>query len=151
MKYVVTMDGKKYEVGVEHVSAFHMPTREEIASNVSTPVQSVVAPASKVAASAPAAVTPVLALKVTAIPVPAAAPAIEATPGGTFVTNPVSGSMFGVKVNVSDKVGADQTMFVLETMKTRNEIVAPVDDTVASINVKAGDTADTDQIMGTLS
>ena len=32
MKYVVTMNGKKYEVEVERMSAFHMLTREEIAS-----------------------------------------------------------------------------------------------------------------------
>lgn len=36
MKYVVTMNGKRYEVEVERMSAFHMLTREEIASGVST-------------------------------------------------------------------------------------------------------------------
>jgi len=60
------------------------------------------------------------------------------------------GSVLGVKVNVGDKVSAGQTMFVLEAMKMENEIVAPVDGTVASINVKTGDTVDTDQVMGTL-
>ena len=38
MKYVVTMNGKQYEVEVERMSAFHQLTREEIASGVSTPV-----------------------------------------------------------------------------------------------------------------
>ena len=55
-----------------------------------------------------------------------------------------------VPFNVGDKVSAGQTMFVLEAMKMENEIVAPVDGTVASINVKTGDTVDTDQVMGTL-
>ena len=32
MKYIVTMNGKQYEVEVERMSAFHMLTREEIAS-----------------------------------------------------------------------------------------------------------------------
>ena len=45
MKYVVTMNGKQYEVEVERMSAFHQLTREEIASGVSTPVVPVVAPA----------------------------------------------------------------------------------------------------------
>ena len=130
MKYVVTMNGKKYEVEVERMSAFHMLTREEIASGVSTPVQPVAAPAPKAAA------TP--------------APAAKAAPGGTSVTSPMPGSVLGVKVNVGDKVSAGQTMFVLEAMKMENEIVAPVDGTVASINVKTGDTVDTDQVMGTL-
>ena len=134
MKYVVTMNGKKYEVEVERMSAFHMLTREEIASGVSTPVQPVAAPAPKVAAT----------------PAPAAAPAAKAAPGGTSVTSPMPGSVLGVKVNVGDKVSAGQTMFVLEAMKMENEIVAPVDGTVASINVKTGDTVDTDQVMGTL-
>ena len=133
MKYVVTMNGKRYEVEVERMSAFHMLTREEIASGVSTPVQPVAAPAPNAAA-----------------PAPAAAPAAKAAPGGTSVTSPMPGAVLGVKVNVGDKVSAGQTMFVLEAMKMENEIVAPVDGTVASINVKTGDTVDTDQVMGTL-
>ena len=153
MKYVVTMNGKKYEVEVERMSAFHMLTREEIASGVSTPVQPVAAPAPKAAAPAPAAAAPAPAAAApapAATPAPAAAPAAKAAPGGTSVTSPMPGSVLGVKVNVGDKVSAGQTMFVLEAMKMENEIVAPVDGTVASINVKTGDTVDTDQVMGTL-
>lgn len=150
MKYVVTMNGKKYEVEVERMSAFHMLTREEIASGVSTPVQPVAAPAPKAAAPTPAAAAPAPASKAAATPAPAAAPAAKAAPGGTSVTCPMPGSVLGVKVNVGDKVSAGQTMFVLEAMKMENEIVAPVDGTVASINVKTGDTVDTDQVMGTL-
>lgn len=153
MKYVVTMNGKKYEVEVERMSAFHMLTREEIASGVSTPVQPVAAPAPKAAAPTPAAAAPAPAPKAAATPAPAAAtpaPASKAAPGGTSVTSPMPGSVLGVKVNVGDKVSAGQTMFVLEAMKMENEIVAPVDGTVASINVKTGDTVDTDQVMGTL-
>ena len=146
MKYVVTMNGKRYEVEVERMSAFHMLTREEIASGVSTPVQPVAAPAPKAAAPAPAAAAPAPA----ASPAPAAAPAAKAAPGGTSVTSPMPGAVLGVKVNVGEKVSAGQTMFVLEAMKMENEIVAPVDGTVASINVKTGDTVDTDQVMGTL-
>ena len=153
MKYVVTMNGKRYEVEVERMSAFHMLTREEIASGVSTPVQPVAAPAPKAAAPTPAAAAPAPAPKAAATPAPAAAtpaPAAKAAPGGTSVTSPMPGSVLGVKVNVGDKVSAGQTMFVLEARKMENEIVAPVDGTVASINVKTGDTVDTDQVMGTL-
>lgn len=159
MKYVVTMNGKKYEVEVERMSAFHMLTREEIASGVSTPVQPVTAPV-PVAAPAPApkapapAPAPKAAAPAPAAPAPApkaAAPAPAAAPaGGTEVTCPMPGSVLGVKVNVGDKVSAGQTMFVIEAMKMENEIVAPTDGTVASISVKTGDTVDTDQVMGTL-
>lgn len=162
MKYVVTMNGKKYEVEVERMSAFHMLTREEIASGVSTPVQPVTAPAPapvaapapapKAAAPAPAPKAPAPAPKAAA-PAPAPAPTAAAAPapaGGTPVTCPMPGSVLGVKVNVGDKVSAGQTMFVIEAMKMENDIVAPVDGTVASISVKTGDTVDTDQVMGTL-
>ena len=148
MKYIVTMNGKQYEVEVERQSAFHMLTREEIASGVSTPVTPVAPVIAPVAAPAPAApkAAPAPAPKAAPAPAPAAAPA-----GGSSVTCPMPGTVLGVKVNVGDKVTAGQTMFVIEAMKMENEIVAPVDGTVASINVKTGDTVDTDQVMGTLS
>ena len=58
MKYVVTMNGKQYEVEVERMSAFHQLTREEIASGVSTPVVPVVAPVPVQAAPVAAAPKP---------------------------------------------------------------------------------------------
>ena len=143
MKYIVTMNGKQYEVEVERMSAFHMLTREEIASGVSTPVVPVTAPVPVAAAPVAAAPAP------KAAPAPAPAPAAPA--GGAAVTCPMPGTVLGVKVNVGDTVTAGQTMFVIEAMKMENEIVAPVAGKVASINVKTGDTVDTDQVMGTLS
>lgn len=156
MKYVVTMNGKQYEVEVERMSAFHQLTREEIASGVSTPVVPVVAPLPVQAAPAPAAKpapAPAPAPKAAPAPAPAPkpAPAPAAAPAGsTPVTCPMPGSVLGVKVNVGDTVTAGQTMFVIEAMKMENEIVAPVAGKVTSISVKAGDAVDTDQVMGTV-
>ena len=155
MKYIVTMNGKQYEVEVERMSAFHMLTREEIASGVSTPVVPVTAPVP--VAAAPVAAAPAPAPKPAPAPAPASAPAPAPAPapaapaGGAAVTCPMPGTVLGVKVNVGDTVTAGQTMFVIEAMKMENEIVAPVAGKVASINVKTGDTVDTDQVMGTLS
>lgn len=42
-------------------------------------------------------------------------------------------------------------MFIIEAMKMENEIVAPCDGTVASINVKTGDTLNAGQLMATIS
>ncbi len=154
MKYVVTMNGKKYEVEVERVSPFHMLTREEIASGKSTPTAPVTAAAASAVsapAPAPASATPAPApaapAPAAAAPVPAAAPSAA---GGNEISCPMPGTVLGVRVNVGDHVAAGQTMFVIEAMKMENEIVAPVDGTVASINVKAGDAVDTDQVMGTV-
>ena len=151
MKYVVTMNGKQYEVEVERMSAFHMLTREEIASGVSTPVVPVTAPVPVAAAPVAAAPAPAPKPAPAPAPAPASAPAPAAPAGGAAVTCPMPGTVLGVKVNVGDTVTAGQTMFVIEAMKMENEIVAPVAGKVASINVKTGDTVDTDQVMGTLS
>lgn len=147
MKYVVTMNGKKYEVEVERMSAFHMLTREEIASGVQTPVQPVAAPVQE----APVEKAPVKAAPA-AQPAPERVQETKAAPkaGETTVTSPMPGTVLGVKVNVGDSVSTGQTMFVIEAMKMENEIVAPVDGTVTAVSVKAGDTVDTDQIMGIL-
>ena len=151
MKYIVTMNGKQYEVEVERMSAFHMLTREEIASGVSTPVVPVTAPVPVAAAPVAAAPAPKAAPAPAPKAAPAPAPAPAAPAGGAAVTCPMPGTVLGVKVNVGDTVTAGQTMFVIEAMKMENEIVAPVAGKVASINVKTGDTVDTDQVMGTLS
>lgn len=147
MKYIVSMNGKKYEVEVERVSPFHMLTREEVASGVSTPVQ----PVAPVAAPAPA---PVAAPAPKAAPAPApAAPAAPAAPiagGAATVNSPMPGSVLKVLGNVGDAVKAGQTLFVIEAMKMENEIVAPADGTIAEILVKTGDVLDTDQVMATL-
>lgn len=162
MKYIVTMNGRKYEVEVERMSPFHQLTREEIASGVSTEVKPVSAPAPK-AAPAPAPRTAAPAPKAAPAPAPKAspAPAPKAAPapapkaaapaaGSQNITSPMPGSILGIKVNVGDKVTAGQTVILLEAMKMENEIVAPVDGTIASINVKTGDTVDTDQVLATL-
>jgi len=145
MKYVVTMNGKKYEVEVERMSAFHMLTREEIASGVSTPVQPVAAPAPKAAAPAPAAAAPAPAA---AAPAPAAAPAGVA--GSITVESPMPGKILSVEKKVGDSVEAGQTIMILEAMKMENEIVAPEAGTIASINVSVNQSVEAGEVLATL-
>ena len=122
MKYIVTMNGNRFEVEVERVSPFHQLTREEIASR---------------AAAAPAA--------------PVAAPAAPAPAGGAQIVCPMPGTVLAVKAAQGAAVKAGQTVFVVEAMKMEDEIVAPVDGTLSQVLVKQGDTVDTDQVMATLS
>ena len=145
MKYVVTMNGKRYEVEVERMSAFHMLTREEIASGVSTPVQPVAAPAPKAAAPAPAAAAPAPAA---AAPAPAAAPAGVA--GSITVESPMPGKILSVEKKVGDSVEAGQTIMILEAMKMENEIVAPEAGTIASINVSVNQSVEAGEVLATL-
>lgn len=132
MKYIVTLNGKKYEVEVEKVETGFKPLSRSAATAATSAPVSVPAPAPAPAPAAPKAA-------------PAPAPA-----GSSNVTNPMPGSVLDIKVSVGDTVKAGQVLVLLEAMKMENEIVSPCDAVVASIPVKKGDMVDTDQILVTL-
>ena len=118
MKYVATLNGKKYEIEIERVDGYRPLDRGVQAA----------APAPIVAQAAAPAPAPAPA------PVPAAAPA-----GGTSVDAPMPGKILGVKVKVGDAVSAGQTVVVMEARKMETEIVAPVAGTVTAVMVNGGD------------
>lgn len=124
MKYVVTLNGKNYEVEVEETDA------------VITAVTDA-APAAPVAVAAPAA--PV------AAPAPAAAPAAAAD--GQKVLSPMPGTILSVNVSVGSAVKAGEVILILEAMKMENEIVAPCDGTVKQLAVQKGSTVATDALL----
>ena len=88
------------------------------------------------AGAAPVAAAPVAAPAAPAAPkAPAAAPAAPAgAAGAVAVKAPMPGNILDVKVKAGD------VLAILEAMKMENEIVAPQDGTVASVNVNKGDT-----------
>lgn len=141
MKYVATLNGKRYEVEIERVEEYRPLTAAEIASGVSAPVKPVVA--APVEKAAPAPVTP--AAPAPAAPAPAAAPA--ASGNGETVVSPLPGTVLDVKVNVGDSVKLGQVVVILEAMKMETEVVAGCDGVVESILVKKGDTVDTDAAL----
>ena len=124
MKYVVTLNGKNYEVEVEETDA------------VITAVTDA-APAAPVAAAAPAAPA--------AAPSPAAAPAAAAD--GQKVLSPMPGTILSVNVSVGSAVKAGEVILILEAMKMENEIVAPCDGTVKQLAVQKGSTVATDALL----
>lgn len=124
MKYVVTLNGKNYEVEVEETDA------------VITAVTDA-APAAPVAAAAPAAPA--------ATPAPAAAPAAAAD--GQKVLSPMPGTILSVNVSVGSAVKAGEVILILEAMKMENEIVAPCDGTVKQLAVQKGSTVATDALL----
>ena len=124
MKYVVTLNGKNYEVEVEETDA------------VITAVTDA-APAAPVAAAAPAAPA--------AATAPAAAPAAAAD--GQKVLSPMPGTRLSVNVSVGSAVKAGEVILILEAMKMENEIVAPCDGTVKQLAVQKGSTVATDALL----
>lgn len=122
MKYKVTLNGKTYEVEVEHGKAVLLDEYEALAP----------APAS--AEPAPVAQQPVVA---------APAPAPVNLAAGETVSAPMPGNIIRVDIKEGDKVKAGQVLVILEAMKMENEIVAPKDGTVAQIVTSKGAVVET--------
>ena len=126
MKYVATINGKKYEVEVEKLEAYKSLDRNGVAAPAA-PVLPASAPAP---APAPA-------------PAAAPAPAVAAPAGATTVEAPMPGKILNIKVSEGQAVKFGEVVVIMEAMKMETEIVAPADGTVSKILVKAGDSVDT--------
>ena len=125
-KYNITVNGTAYEVCVEEVGA-----------TASAPVF-VQAP---VAAPAPVA----------AAPAAAPAPVAQAVSSeGTTIPSPMPGSIISVAVSVGQAVKAGDLLIVLEAMKMENDIVAPCDGVVKSINAPKGTSVNTDDVLAVI-
>lgn len=121
--YRITVNGTSYDVSVE-----------ELAGGV--------APVAAPVAAAPVAV-PAAA--------PAPAPAAKSAGAGSIkVASPMPGKILDVKANVGDAVKKGQVILILEAMKMENEVVAPEDGTVASIDVASGATVEAGDTLATL-
>lgn len=126
MKYVVTLNGKDYEVEVDELS-------EAIVTSVAPNAAS--APAAPVATQPSAPATP--------------APA-PVSGSGTAVKAPMPGTILKVNVTAGQSVKAGDIMFILEAMKMENEIVAPSDGTVSQVVAAKGSSVATDDVLAYL-
>lgn len=126
MKYVVTVNGERYEVEVERVDGKSSSlSRKQMERGVKTRVET------EPAVSAPAA----------------AAPAASNAGGGSAVISPMPGVILDIKVKEGDSISEGQVVVILEAMKMENEIVSEFTGTVSAIRVKKGDTVDTDAVL----
>lgn len=126
-QYKITVNGKVYDVSVE-----------EIKSEKSKPVATVVNTATPAAAPKPAATT-------SAAPAPKAAVAIDENAISVKATMP--GTILSFNVAVGDKVEEGQVVAILEAMKMENEVTAPASGEVKSIHVEKGSSVVEGQVI----
>lgn len=118
-KFNVTVNGNSYEVEVEEIK-----DGSAVAPRAAAPV------APRPAAAAPAA--------------PKAAPVAA---GAGSVTAPMPGTIIDIAVKEGDTIKAGQLCVVLEAMKMENELPAPCDGVVRSVNVTKGASVNTDEVL----
>lgn len=124
MKYMVTLNGKQYEVIVERGTVTGTPAGDAPAAAPKT-------------APAPA-------------PAPAAAPAPATPTGGETVAAPMPGTILDIRCSAGQQVQAGDILFILEAMKMENEICAPHDGTVGSVCVQKGASVQTGAALCTM-
>ena len=126
--FVITVNGKNYQVGVEEVGA-----------TVSAPIVT------------PAVAAPIAAPAPVAAPAPApVAVAPKAPANGEKVLSPFPGLIKNLLVAEGAAVKKDQPILVLEAMKMDNDITAPCDG-VVSFQVAKGANVESDAVLAVIS
>lgn len=74
-------------------------------------------------------------------------PVVDELDAGRYVASPMPGSIFSVAVKVGDQVVPGEELLIIEAMKMQNAIRATKGGTVKSINIKAGQTVESAQIL----
>jgi len=129
MKYIVTINNKKYEVEVERGKA-------NIISTTDLPVQTV-----QQAAAVPA--QPV------SSPTPSPS-AVQQNVSGQPIKAPMPGTILDIKVTQGAAVKRGDVLFILEAMKMENEITAPIDGVIAQISISKGSSVNTGDLLAVL-
>ncbi|HHT65450.1 MAG: biotin/lipoyl-containing protein [Caldicoprobacterales bacterium] len=137
MKYIVTINNKKYEVEVEKGQANLI--------NVEDAAAPVVVQAAPQTQAAPA---PVAQQAAPAAPAPAPSASVAAT-SGEPVKAPMPGTILDIKVSSGQTVKSGEVLFILEAMKMENEIMAPVDGVVQVVAAK-GATVNTGDVLASI-
>ena len=133
-KFLIKVNGSQYEVEVEEIRDGSVPA-------ASVPYTQ---------ANAPAAVQPQSPAAAQAATVAETKAAASSTAGAVKITAPMPGTILKVVANAGDRVKKGQVLVILEAMKMENEIVAPSEGTVATINVSRGASVNAGDLLASL-
>ncbi len=121
MRYVVSLNNKKYEVDVEETSAVLVGVSDLPATS----------------SPAPSAEAPVQTTEQNTVNIG----------DGTSVKAPMPGNILAVNVGVGQSVKEGDILVILEAMKMENEILAPSDGVVKQVIVSKGNNVNTDDVL----
>lgn len=124
-KFMINVNGNSYEVEVEEVTG-------GASAAVSTPKVAPVAATQPVASAPKAAPTPKVEKK-----------EVVVSQGQEVIEAPMPGNIWKIVVSEGDQVKSGDVLLILEAMKMENEIVAPRDGIVVSINTTTGASVNT--------
>jgi len=148
-KFIINVNGKSYEVEVEEIvgSAPAVP-------RTPAPTAPVQAAPAITAAEAAAAQTPPVAESTTTASKPNPEPEHPSTTAGNLgsleVSAPMPGTILDIKVNAGDTIKKGQVVLILEAMKMENEIMAPEDGKITSINTSKGASVNSGDLLFTM-
>ncbi|NLG37983.1 MAG: biotin/lipoyl-binding protein [Clostridiales bacterium] len=126
-KFMITVNGKSYEVEVEEITSGQQEARQAAPAAPQTAHE-------QAGPQAPAA--------------PAAPRASAQAPAGTEeIVSPMPGTILKVNVGAGQTVKRGEVLAVLEAMKMENEIMAPRDATIAAVSVAQGDSVDSGDLL----
>ncbi|KNY25155.1 biotin/lipoyl-containing protein [Pseudobacteroides cellulosolvens] len=130
MKYIVTINGKNYEVKVEKGQATIVKTTETAEKAYVS--QTVSASAQPAVSSQPAAATSVV------------------SGDGEPIKSPMPGVILDVRVSAGATVKKGDILFILEAMKMENEIAAPENGVITAVSIAKGTSVSTGDVLALL-
>ena len=132
MKYIVTINGKKYEVEVEKGQANIIGITDSAAS---------------AAIAAMSAGTPAKTAKTEETPAHAVS---QMNVSGEPLKAPMPGTILSIKISKGSSVKKGDVLFILEAMKMENEITAPKDGIIAQIAATKGLSVSTGDLLAVI-
>jgi biotin carboxyl carrier protein len=151
-KFLINVNGKSYEVEVEEIIGDKSSASMPVAiPQTPTPVQVTAEQSAPKAAELQAAAgsdnsssTP----QHKSEPVQTSS---NAGPLGSLKVNaPMPGTILDIRVNAGDTIKKGQVVLILEAMKMENEIMAPEDGKITSINTSKGASVNSGDLLFTL-
>jgi biotin carboxyl carrier protein len=124
-KFSVKVNGVAYDVEIEELGA----------AASSAPAAATAAPAAPVATAAPAA---------------PAAPVAAGNRGAEVVKAPIQGTLVKILAKAGTKVAKGDCVCILEAMKMENEIVAPIDGVIATVEASQGAAVEEGSVLFTM-